>query len=106
MFGQVVFVHKFSDREIGDKRPRDRYVTLSKSLLGALDVRLKDRRWIMGEDDTIADVVTLGRVNNLIAFHEAQELADFGQFEHVSAWLINGLERPVVQFGSGIPGSN
>ena len=106
MFGQVVFVHKFSDREIGDMRPLDRYVKDSKSLLGVLDVRLKDRRWILGEDDTIAVVATLGWVNKLITFHEAQELADFGQFEHVSAWTINGLERPPVQLGPGIPGSN
>lgn len=106
MFGQVGFFYKFAGREIADKRPLERYVKESKRLLGVLDERLKDRSWIMGDDYTIADIATLGWVNNLITFYEARELVDFDRFKHVGAWLSRGLVRPAVQRGLGIPGND
>ena len=56
MFGQVGFFNKFAGKDFEDKRPRDRYVAESKRLLRVLDSRLEERRWIMGEEYTIADV--------------------------------------------------
>jgi GSH-dependent disulfide-bond oxidoreductase len=39
-----------------DKHPRDRCATESARLLGVLDERLAGRDWVMGADDSIADI--------------------------------------------------
>ena len=102
MFGQVGFFHKFAGKAYEDKRPRDRYVAESRRLLGVLNDRLADRDWIMG-DYSIADIATLGWVNNLIGFYGAGDLVGYADFGHVDAWLQRGLARPAVQRGLNIP---
>jgi GST-like protein len=103
MFGQVGFFNKFAGKSYEDKRPLQRYVDESKRLLGVLDGRLDGRDWIM-DDYSIADIATLGWVNNLVTFYEARELVAFDSFANVAAWLERGLARPAVQRGLGIPG--
>ncbi|MDF3982805.1 glutathione S-transferase N-terminal domain-containing protein [Luteibacter sahnii] len=103
MFGQVGFFHKFAGRDYEDKRPLERYVAESKRLLGILDARLADGPWIMGEDYTIADIATLGWVNNLITFYDARELVGFDDYPNLAAWLERGMSRPAVQRGLKIP---
>jgi GST-like protein len=88
MFGQVGYFNKFAGREVEDKRPLQHYVEQSRRLLGVLDARLADREWIMGDDYTIADIATLGWVDNLVTFYEARELVGFDAFKHVVAWLV------------------
>ena len=103
MFGQVGFFHRFAGKAYEDKRPRDRYVDESKRLLHVLDQRLEGRRWIMGEDYTIADIATFPWVRNLIGFYEAGELVGIGDFPNVTRALDAFLERPAVKTGLGIP---
>jgi GST-like protein len=103
MFGQLGFFNKFAGKEYEDKRPLQRYVNESKRLLGVIDRRLDGRRWIMGNDYTIADISMLGWVRNLIGFYEARELVEFDSLKHVPAWLDRGLARPAVQRGLNIP---
>jgi GST-like protein len=103
MFGQVGFFHKFAGREYQDKRPLDLYVKESTRLIGVLESRLADRRWIMGDEYTIADVATFGWIRNLIGFYGAGDLVDWQAFEHVPRWLEAGLARPAVQRGLSIP---
>jgi GST-like protein len=102
IFGQVGFFNKFAGKAYEYKRPLKRYVDESKRLLGVLDSRLDGRDWIMG-DYSIADIATLGWVNNLITFYEARELVQFDTFGNVAAWLERGLARPAVQRGLKIP---
>ncbi len=103
MFGQVGFFHKFAGREYADKRPRDRYAAEARRLLEVLEARLEGRRWIMGDDFTIADIAMLGMVRNLIGFYGAGELVDYARLKNVPAWLERGLARPAVQRGLTIP---
>ena len=103
MFGQLGFFHKFAGKEIEDPRPRQRYVDESRRLLGVLDGRLDGRTWLLGDDYSIADIATLGWVNNLITFYEARELVGYDDFVHVDAWLQRGLARPAVQRGLEVP---
>jgi len=103
MFGQVGYFHKFAGREIADKRPLDRYVQETRRLLGVLETQLDGRKWIMGEDYTIADISLIGWVRNLIGFYEARDLVAFDTLEAVPAWLERGLARPAVQHGLDIP---
>jgi GST-like protein len=103
IFGQVGYFHKFAGREIEDKRPLERYRAESQRLLGVLETRLAGRRWIMGDDYTIADISLLGWVRNLIGFYGARDLVAFDSLQHVPAWLERGLARPSVQRGLEIP---
>jgi GST-like protein len=104
MFGQVGFFHRFAGKDYEDKRPLQRYVAESKRLLGVLDARLDGRDWIMGDDYTIADIASLGWVNNLITFYGARELVGYDGFAHLPAWLERGMSRPAVERGLRIPG--
>ena len=104
MFGQLGYFNKSAGKDIADKRPLQRYVKESKRLLGVLDDRLAGRDWIMGDDYSIADIATLGWVNNLITFYEARELVDYDRLAHVPTWLERGLARPAVARGLKIPG--
>ena len=99
MFGQLGYFHKFAGREIADQRPLQRYVDEARRLLGVLDGRLDGRRWIIGDDYSIADIATLGWVHNLITFYAARELVEYDRYAHVAAWLDRALGRPAVQRG-------
>lgn len=103
MFGQLGFFHKFAGRDYEDKRPRDRYVQESARLLGVLDRHLEGRRWIMGDDYSIADIATFPWVRNLVGFYEAGELVGFERFANVRRVLEAFLARPAVQRGLNIP---
>jgi GST-like protein len=103
MFGQVGYFYKFAGKEITDKRPLERYRVESKRLLGVLETRLSSRRWIMGDEYTIADISLLGWVRNLIGFYGARDLVEFDRLSRVPAWLERGLARPAVQRGLDIP---
>jgi GST-like protein len=69
-----------------------------------LDRRLQGRDWIMGDDYSIADIATIGWVNNLITFYEARELVEYDRFAQVGGWLARALARPAVTHGLKIPG--
>jgi GSH-dependent disulfide-bond oxidoreductase len=103
MFGQVGFFHKFAGKEYEDKRPRDRYVAESRRLLAVLDQRLEGRKWIMGDEYTIADMATFGWVRNLVGFYEAGDLVGYGDFKNVARVLAAFLARPAVERGLNIP---
>jgi GST-like protein len=103
MFGQVGFFHKFAGKDYEDKRPRDRYVAESKRLLGVLEDAWPTRKWIMGDDYTIADIATLGWVRNLNGFYEAGRTGRLRQPEARAALAGTGLARPAVQRGLDIP---
>jgi len=103
MFGQLGFFHKFAGKEYEDKRPRDRYVNESKRLLGVLEDRLVGRRWLMGDEYTIADIATFPWVRNLIGFYEAAELVGIENFPNVKRVLDEFVKRPAVERGLNIP---
>jgi GSH-dependent disulfide-bond oxidoreductase len=103
MFGQLGFFVKFAGKDFEDKRPRDRYVSESRRLLGVLDKRLAGRDWIMGSDYTIADIATFPWVRNLVGFYGAGDLVEFEQFTEVKRVLDAFVLRPAVQAGLAIP---
>jgi GSH-dependent disulfide-bond oxidoreductase len=103
MFGQVGFFNKFAGKGYEDKRPRDRYVTEAKRLLGVLDRRLATRAWIMGDAYTIADIAIFPWINIIDTFYEAGELVGLSGFSHVTRALGAFLARPAVLSGLDIP---
>lgn len=103
MFGQVGFFHKFAGKEYEDKRPRDRYIAESRRLLGVLEKRLEGRKWIMGNEYTIADIATFPWIRNLVGFYAAGDLVGFGDFTNVKRVLDAFVARPAVVKGLTIP---
>ncbi len=103
MFGQLGFFNKFAGKAYEDKRPRDRYVAESRRLLAVLDKHLEGRRWIMGDEYTIADIASFPWIRNLVGFYEAGELVGFDDFANVKRVLAGFLERPAVVRGLDIP---
>ncbi|WP_420607631.1 glutathione S-transferase family protein [Novosphingopyxis sp.] len=103
MFGQLGFFHKFAGKEIEDPRPKQRYVDETKRLLGVLEGHLDGRRWMMGDDFTIADIALIGWVRALTDFYEVGDLVGWSDLKAVPSWLDRCLERPAVQRGLKIP---
>jgi GST-like protein len=103
MFGQVGFFHKFAGKDFPDKRPLERYVAESKRLLGVLDLRLRDRAWIMGDEYSIADIATFPWIGNLIGFYGAGELVGIDDYPQVLRVLQAFTARPAVARGGNIP---
>lgn len=103
MFGQLGFFHFFAGKDYDDKRPRDRYATESKRLLGVLNQRLSTRNWIMGDEYTIADIAIFPWVRNLIERYDAGDLVGYAEFPHVARALATFVARPAVQRGLLIP---
>ena len=103
MFGQVGFFNKFAGKSYEDKRPLNRYVAESKRLLGVLDRRLADHRWMMGDAYSIADMAIFPWVRNLIGFYEAGDLVGIDGYAHVKRALQAFLARPAVARALDIP---
>ena len=103
MFGQVGFFHKFAGKDYEDKRPRDRYVAESKRLLNVLNQRLEGRRWIMGEDYTIADMATFPWIRVLMTFYAAADLVGLPAFPNVLRAYDSFVARPAVIRAVDIP---
>jgi len=103
MFGQLGFFHKFAGRDYEDKRPRERYVAEARRLLGVLDAQLATRRWMSGENYTIADMAIFPWVRNLVGFYGAAELVGFREYPHVARALEAFLARPAVTRALNIP---
>ena len=103
MFGQLGFFHKFAGKEYEDKRPLERYAAESKRLLGVLNGQLAQRRWIVGDDYTIADIAIFPWVRNLIGFYQAADVVGIADFPHVTRALEAFVARPAVAKGLEIP---
>jgi GSH-dependent disulfide-bond oxidoreductase len=103
IFGQVGFFHRFAGKEYEDKRPRDRYVAESRRLLEVLNERLVKRRWIMGDEFTVADIATFPMVRNLLGYYNAGELVGIGDMTEVQRVLAEFVARPAVTRAVNIP---
>jgi GST-like protein len=103
MFGQLGFFHKFAGKDYEDKRPRDRYVDEAKRLLNVLEQRLTGRKWLMGDDYSIADIATWPWVRNLYGFYGAGDLVGIDNFPNVKRTVDAFVARPAVAKGLEIP---
>ncbi len=103
IFGQVGFFHKFAGKDYEDKRPRDRYVKESRTLLDVLEERLATRTWIMGEEFTIADIGAFPMIRNLIGYYGAGDLVGIQELPNVRRALATFVARPAVARAVNIP---
>ena len=103
MFGQLGFFTIFAGKDYEDIRPRERYATESRRLLGVLNQHLTTRAWMMGDDYTIADIAIFPWVRNLIERYQAGELVGMQDFPHVTRALAAFVARPAVASGLVVP---
>lgn len=103
MFGQLGFFSKFAGKDYEDKRPRDRYLDETKRLLKVLEQRLQGREWIMGDDYSIADIVTFPWVRALSSVYGVGDQVGMAALPNVTRVLDAFTARPAVIRGIDIP---
>ncbi|WP_417768696.1 glutathione S-transferase N-terminal domain-containing protein [Stappia sp.] len=103
MFGQLGHFHKFAADKVKDPYPRERYAGEVRRLLGVLDQRLDGRRFIMGEEYSIADISIFPWINTLGGFYGAGEITGLTDRANVQRWFAECMARPASQRGLTIP---
>ncbi len=99
MFGQFGHFYKFAVEQCQDPYPKERYRKETQRLLGVLEDRLSDRKYIMGSAYTIADIAIFPWVSTLSGFYEAGEYLGMSEYKKVEAWVNACQERPATERG-------
>ncbi len=81
--------------------PINRYAMEVKRQLDVLDRNLSDRRYLCGDEYTIADMATCPWYGALVLgkLYQAGEFLDVKSYEHVVRWAEDFMERPAVKRG-------
>ncbi len=81
--------------------PIDRFAMEVKRQLDVLDRNLSERRFLVGDDYTIADMATYPWYGGLVLanLYEAAEFLDVKSYENVVRWASEIGERPAVKRG-------
>ncbi len=103
MFGQLGFFHKFAGAEYEDKRPRDRYVTEVRRLMGVLETRLTGREYIVGDAYSIADLALWPWVGTIDNYYDAGALVGTDDFPKLREWVKQCGARPASKIGMKTP---
>ena len=84
--------------------PINRYAMEVKRLLDVLDKNLADRRFVCGDDYTIADMANLPWWGGLTLhnIYEAAEFLDVASYKNVVRWAKELEQRPAVRRGSRV----
>lgn len=80
----------------------NRYAMEVKRLFSVADNRLKETRFLAGEDYTIADMAAwpwLGNLYNGLAYGTTREFLQLHEYEAVGRWVEEIMARPAVQRG-------
>lgn len=99
MFGQFGHFHMVAGARCEHPYPLERYKLETQRLLGVLEARLQECRYILGSEYTIADIMIFPWVRTLENYYKAGELLELNKFPRVQSWLSRCLERPAVQAG-------
>jgi GST-like protein len=104
MFGQFGHFFKFAaDKVANNSYPLQRYVDESRRLLAVLEGRLEGRRWLMGEQYTIADVASFPWVRALDVSYGGKEVLGLAGFPIVMDWVARASARPASLIGLNTP---
>ena len=68
-----------------------------------IDQHLAARRWMMGNEFSVADIAIFPMVRNLVGFYGAGDLVGYADFKNVQRVLEEFLARPAVKRGLEIP---
>lgn len=84
--------------------PINRYAMEVKRQLDVLDRNLAERRFLCGDDYTIADMANYPWYGHLVIgkIYDAQEFLDVGSYKNVERWAREIKERPAVRRGQRV----
>ncbi len=84
--------------------PINRYAMEVKRQLDVLDRNLAERRFLIGDEYTIADMATFPWYGALALgkLYEAAEFLDVASYKNVVRWMQEILERPAVRRGQRV----
>ena len=84
--------------------PINRFAMEVKRQLDVLDRNLAERRFLSGDDYTIADIATFPWYGGLVQhkLYEAGEFLDVSSYKHVVRWAAEIQERPAVKRGQRV----
>lgn len=86
------------------KYPIDRYAMEVKRQLDVLDRNLSERRYLCGDEYTVADIATFPWYGTLVAgkLYEAGEFLDVSSYKNVVRWNEDIQQRPAVKRGQRV----
>lgn len=96
MFGQFFHFAKYAKDKCDHPYPAERYKTESKRLLGVLENHLQARKYLVGDEYTVADIANFTWVNTAL---KNVELGDIQTFPNLAAWLERINAREATQRG-------
>ena len=102
MFGQFGHFYKYAKDKCDHPYPVERYATEAKRLLAVLEARLTGRKFLVGEEYSIADMATMPWINGAQVFYGATDKLEFAKFPNVLAWMKRCLERPKTEAGMSV----
>lgn len=102
MFGQFGHFYKYAKDKCDDPYPLKRYAEETRRLLKVVDTHLKGRRFLVGDEYSIADMAIVPWVRCLDVFYEASEKLSLGEFEQVNSWCERVLSREPTKRGLSV----
>lgn len=102
MFGQFGHFFKYAKDKCDHPYPVKRYSDEAKRLLKVLEERMKDRKYIVGDDYSIADMAIVPWIMALRSAYGADEALELAQFSAVGDWCDRVWERPLTLKGSKV----
>jgi len=96
-FGQFGHFWKYAPEQI--PYAKDRYKMETQRILDVLDQHLAEKKYLVGEEFTIADIAWFPWVRGLAEFYKARDLLGLDKYKALNSWLARISERPAVQRG-------
>ncbi|KAF9055168.1 glutathione S-transferase [Hymenopellis radicata] len=97
MQGQLFHFKKFAPEDI--PYAKKRYLDETKRLYGVLEIRLKNREWLVGNKISLADI----NVWPWVRVHGFGGIESLDEWPAVKAWVNRMAERPGAQKGIAVP---
>ncbi len=98
------FGHFYAYAPTKQEYPIDRYAMEVKRQLDVLDKNLSSRKFLCGDDYTIADMATYAWYGVLVEgkLYEAAEFLEVASYKHVVRWAKEIHDRPAVKRGKRV----
>jgi GST-like protein len=102
MFGQFGHFFKFAKDKCDHPYPLERYTTETKRLLGVLDRALEGKKYLVGNQYSIADMAIYPWVICLDRFYGGSDILDLKSFSSVQTWVAEIDSRPLTKKGLAV----
>mmetsp|Transcript_1072 Transcript_1072/g.2595 ORF Transcript_1072/g.2595 Transcript_1072/m.2595 type:complete len:300 (-) Transcript_1072:148-1047(-) len=99
-FGQFGHFYKYASIKLG--YPIERYTMETQRLLDVLDKQLEGKKYIVGDELTLADINAMPWVNCLSQFYAGEEKLGLAKYVNVQNWMKRLKERPAVKRGMSV----